>query len=114
MRLIDADALVDRITELAEINREWKPEYSEFCDDIVCMIEDTPFWNETDFTRNPKTWDSCAADFVKVVRCKDCIYNELGTCDLSEALNPEYEEDYFCRDGYKRHNDETIRRYGNG
>ena len=49
MRLIDKDELVDRLTELAELNREWKPEFSEFCDDMVCLVEDSPFWEREDF-----------------------------------------------------------------
>lgn len=49
MRLIDKDALVDRLTRLLEANREWKPEYAEFCEEMICMVEDTPFWEESDF-----------------------------------------------------------------
>lgn len=40
------------------------------------------------------------ADFVEVVRCKDCIYNEIGSCTHSQKYDEDnYRADYFCADG---------------
>lgn len=82
--LIDKDDLVDRITELAEINREWKPEFAEFCDEMVCMIEDTPFWSRTDLEPEPVKhgrWEFLRQKFHDggywdVYGCSECIHEE--------------------------------------
>ena len=40
------------------------------------------------------------ADVVEVVRCKDCIYNEIGSCTHSQKYDEDnYRADYFCADG---------------
>ena len=36
------------------------------------------------------------------VRCGECIYNETGACNLSEFNNPQYDKNYYCRDGEKK------------
>ena len=35
------------------------------------------------------------------VRCKDCAYNEIGSCNFSEAVSAEYDPDHFCSCGAK-------------
>lgn len=40
------------------------------------------------------------ADVVEVVRCKECIYNEIGSCTHSQKYDEDnYRADYFCADG---------------
>ena len=40
------------------------------------------------------------ADVEEVVRCKDCIYNEIGSCTHSQKYDEDnYRADYFCADG---------------
>ena len=40
---------------------------------------------------------------VEVVRCKDCVYNETGSCSFSEYVDPvSYKPDWFCADGERR------------
>ena len=40
------------------------------------------------------------ADVVKVVRCKDCIYNKIAGCTHSEGYDEQnYNPDYYCADG---------------
>ena len=42
-------------------------------------------------------------DVVPVVRCKDCVYNENGTCTHSEYFDDtKYRPDYFCADGERK------------
>ena len=42
-------------------------------------------------------------NYVEVVRCKDCVYNETGSCSFSEYVDPSsYEPDWFCADGERR------------
>ena len=91
LRLIDANALVDRITDLADANRRWKPEYSAFCDDMVCMIEDTPFWNVDDLHQKGR-WNS---NWYKIT-CSLCNHSVfLGTKD--PALHKCEKENFkFC------------------
>lgn len=46
---------------------------------------------------------------VEVVRCKDCVYNENGTCTHSEYFDDtKYRPDYFCADGERRNDEERI------
>ena len=41
--------------------------------------------------------------FAEVVRCKDCVYNENGTCTHSEYFDDtKYRPDYFCADGERK------------
>ena len=43
------------------------------------------------------------ADFVEVVRCKDCVYNHNGSCTHSEIYDDtNYNPDYYCADGERR------------
>ena len=100
--LIDKDDLVDRITELAEINREWKPEFAEFCDEMVCMIEDTPFWSRTDLEPEPVKhgrWDdsgrSAFGDGSLAIRCSEC------GCALHEDEYQKYYWNYCPNCGAK-------------
>ena len=45
------------------------------------------------------------AGYVKVVRCKECIYNN-GTCTHSEIYDdPNYNPDYYCADGERKDNE---------
>ena len=47
--------------------------------------------------------DVPTVDAVEVVRCKDCVYNENGTCTHSECFDDtKYRPDYFCADGERR------------
>ena len=42
------------------------------------------------------------AGYVKVVRCKDCIYNN-GACSHSEIYDDtNYNPDYYCADGERK------------
>ena len=42
-------------------------------------------------------------DAVEVVRCKDCIYNENGSCSFSKYVDPSnYQPDWFCADGERK------------
>ena len=44
-----------------------------------------------------------AADVVKVVRCKDCLYNHNGVCTHSEIYDDtKYNPEYYCADGERR------------
>ena len=37
---------------------------------------------------------------VEVVRCNECIYNEIGSCTHSQKYDEDnYRADYFCADG---------------
>lgn len=52
--------------------------------------------------------DAPAVDAVKVVRCKDCFYNDNGCCTRSENYDDtHYRADYFCADGLRRADDAT-------
>ena len=45
-------------------------------------------------------------DYVLVVRCRYCVYNENGTCTHSENYDDtRYRPDYFCADGERRTDD---------
>lgn len=72
MQVIDKEVLVDRLAELADLNREWKPEFTEFCEEMICMVEDMPYWNDTDFREG-------------VVRCKDCE-RRAKSADLTDSV----------------------------
>ena len=47
-------------------------------------------------------WNAPTADVVEVVRCKDCVYNEIGSCKLSEDYDPDYDSDFYCANGERR------------
>ena len=91
MRLIDRDALVERITDLAEANREWKPEYTEFCEDMVCMIEDTPFWSVDDL-RPSGRW-ICGQDEQDEWCCSEC---NTGVLPADWFVTPIEEGYHYC------------------
>lgn len=43
------------------------------------------------------------ADVVEVVRCKDCLYNEYGSCEhsMNYPLNTNYCPDFYCAKGLR-------------
>ena len=78
MRLIDADAL--------EISTEFSDD-GEYSWDVVPAFR----------IRNAPTIDA-----VPVVRCKDCIYNAIGSCAFGEDYDPNYDEEFYCAHGERR------------
>ena len=46
--------------------------------------------------------DAPTADVVEVVRCKDCIYNANGSCEMSEDCTDNYRPEYYCADGLRK------------
>ena len=55
-------------------------------------------WKKADLLRAIK--EAPTADVVEVVRCKDCIYNEIGSCTHSQKYDEDnYRADYYCADG---------------
>ena len=52
------------------------------------------------------TKDSCDADVVAVVRCKDCkwyyVLNGHDRCDLLDLEARDIKPDWFCADGERR------------
>lgn len=45
-------------------------------------------------------------DVVRVVRCRDCVYNENGCCTHSEYYDDtRYRPDYFCADGERKYDE---------
>lgn len=47
--------------------------------------------------------DCKVADVVEVVRCKDCIFNENGSCIHSENYDIDnYHPDWYCADGIRK------------
>ena len=84
-RLIDADALLDRFSELAS---RYKPEGDLFfLDAIADEIMDAP-----------------TVDAVEVVRCKDCKFYQTDHWCTRVALGIMYEND-FCSYGERRTDD---------
>lgn len=81
MRLIDADALRDRLQNLAYSDwnqgatTSWADAYNECAD----MVEDIP-----------------STDAVEVVRCKDCLIH--GLCRFEQGLGL----DGFCSQGERK------------
>ena len=47
--------------------------------------------NKCNYFKNKST-------FVEIVRCKDCIYNEIGNC--------KHKADYFCANGTPKNEEE--------
>lgn len=46
-------------------------------------------------------------DAVEVIRCKECVYNENGSCTHSEHYDDDqYRPDYFCADGERNEKNE--------
>lgn len=46
------------------------------------------------------------AGYVKVVRCKECIYNHSGACIFSEIYDDSnYNPDYYCANGERKDNE---------
>lgn len=95
MQLISKDDFIDRLTVLAYQNRELNPDYADFCDDMTDMLEDTPFWNES--------------DFADVVRCGQCQYwrRVTGKCTATiwntySMFCPETKATDFCSFGKVR------------
>lgn len=43
-----------------------------------------------------------AADVVEVVRCKDCVYNAIGSCMNSEDCDPNFDPNFFCAHGERK------------
>ena len=91
MRLIDADALRDKLqAEIDKVN----PPFDGVLGSIRCgvrlarnMVEDEP-----------------TVDAVEVVRCKDCIYKNFRICYAHFA---EVREDDYCSRGRKK-NDKAL------
>ena len=56
----------------------------------------------TDIESRCKSFKS-KADFVEVVRCKDCLYNEYGSCEhsMNYPLNTNYCPDFYCAKGLR-------------
>lgn len=42
------------------------------------------------------------SDAVVVVRCKDCEYNRIGSCEFGESCNVHYNPNFYCADGYRQ------------
>lgn len=44
-----------------------------------------------------------SVDVVEVVRCKDCLKNEMGNCYHSKnyPMNNTYRPDFYCADGLR-------------
>jgi len=38
----ELDALIEKLKRSAELNREWKPEYARFCEDVIDMVYAAP------------------------------------------------------------------------
>ena len=75
---------------------------------------------ENDMTISEKGWEcpKCGAimspttsvcvncrgdsDAVVVVRCKDCEYNRIGSCEFGESCNEQYNPNFYCADGYRK------------
>lgn len=84
MRLIDADAL---------------PVHKAYCVDEAGWGTNFYVVDKSDIDNAP------TIDAVPVVRCKDCVYNENGSCTKSEDCDLDYRPDYFCADGERRSDD---------
>jgi hypothetical protein len=69
---------------------------------IELLKED--FYDEYDFA---DIADHLIANGVTIpVRCKDCIYNEVGSCSFSQYVTPaDYSPNWFCADGERKDND---------
>lgn len=89
MRLIDANAAAELLHSLG--SRDYRREKGTIMDAVKMLS-------------NPKYTPT--VDAVPVVRCKDCVYNENGTCTHSECFDDtKYRPDYFCADGERRSDD---------
>lgn len=42
------------------------------------------------------------ANVVEVVRCKECVYNEIGSCSNSEDCDPNFDPNFFCAHGERK------------
>ena len=81
MRLIDKEAMLEKLFALADANREWKPEYTQFCEDMIVLVEDSPFWEEEDLVPHGRwimhddEWGlSCECSVCHIETCGDSPY----------------------------------------
>lgn len=86
---IERGALIEKAMK----SRENSP-YTDTNADLIHRIEHNKFISMA--ANQP------AADVVEVVRCKDCIYNEIGSCKLSEDYDPGYDPNFYCANGERR------------
>ena len=75
MRLIDADNVDYENIMCSQMQLHW----------LFGIIEEQP-----------------TVDAVQVVRCKDCFYNNNGSCEMSEQCTDNYRPDYYCADGLRK------------
>ena len=53
--------------------------------------------------------DAEMVEYAEVVRCKDCIYNETGSCSFSKYVDPaSYNPNWFCADGERKYNEKQA------
>ncbi len=73
-----------------------------YADDVRGDYEDSCLFEDCSNFKNKE-------DFVEVVRCKDCIYNEIGSCTHSQKYDEDnYRADYFCADGTPKERGGTV------
>ncbi len=102
MRLIDADALMDRFTEMQKVGETDGTEYA--CNFMSAGQEPSAEW----YTIEDAVDNAPTVDAVPVVRCKDCDNTAASihpNCVVCTEYGVTVREDFFCADGERKGGD---------
>ena len=70
-----------------------------YCKTTVCI---NPMYNQQSITK----WLD-KADYVQVVRCRECKHYNAGFECLREGYGIEYPQDWYCADGERKDDEHT-------